>query len=65
MRIRIIANNPPEDTCLPCSDISKYIGQEFEAIIDVDNIVAIKLMDENNSLLDVYEGEYEIVEEYK
>lgn len=60
MKIRIIKNNPPYDTWgLPCSDISNYIGQEFEAINIDGEIIAINTQDKG--VLDIYSGEYEIV----
>ena len=55
MRVKIIANQPLSETC---SDISRYIGQEFEAYIASDGVYII--VDERTDLL-VFAGEYQVV----
>lgn len=62
MRIRIIANNPPENDLLNYSDITKHIGNEYEVTEDYffedDTVkgVYIKELDK-----EIYDGEFEIV----
>ena len=55
MRVRIIASKPIDKDC---SDITQYIGQEFEAYY-VTGEMYININD-NTDLL-VFEGEYEVV----
>jgi len=56
MKVKIIANQPLLDKC---SDITPYIGQEFEAYIASDGVY-IKLNDRTDML--VFAGEYEVLE---
>jgi hypothetical protein len=61
-RIRIIANCPP-DKEYGCSDISKYIGQEFEVVEDLSSSGDGEVwIDFGYDILAVYPGEYEIIE---
>lgn len=55
MRVEIIASKPLLEKC---SDISMYIGQEFEAYIASDGVYII--VDERTDLL-VFAGEYKVV----
>jgi len=55
MKVKIIANQPLLDKC---SDITPYIGQEFEAYIASDGVY-IKLNERTDML--VFAGEYEVV----
>ena len=57
-KIKIIANCPPEGT--DCSDISQYIGQEFEVSRDwEDGEVDVLLKGENKT---IFPSEFEWVE---
>jgi len=56
MRVKIIANKPIDDGC---SDISIYIGQEFNAEKTKGGSVYVDFGSDN---LEVYPGEYEVVE---
>jgi hypothetical protein len=56
MKVKIIANQPLLDKC---SDITPYIGQEFEAYIASDGVY-IKLNERTDML--VFAGEYEVLE---
>ena len=48
MKVKIIKNAPEDNNC---SDISKYIGQEFEVESPIDGVIT------------VFKGEYEILNE--
>jgi len=58
MQIRIIKNDPPVNGA---SDISKYVGQIFNAQKDGDGDVSI--VEGLLYAMTIFNGEYEIVEE--
>ncbi len=61
MKIRIISNNPPEDVKNVCSDISKYIGQEFETYYKYEDESVNVLID--GIELTIWPEEFEYVED--
>jgi hypothetical protein len=61
MKIRIIANNPLESEFQSKENLldkSKYIGKEFEVVLEHENDVLVML--EKGKFLTVFTGEYEI-----
>jgi len=63
MKIRIIKNDPPKNTC-EVTDISKYIGSIFYARknIENDNIVVVAEGCDLNGCI-IFKGEYEHVDD--
>lgn len=57
-KIKIIKNCPPEGTS--CSDISKYIGKEFEVYEKWDDGAVDVILEETHKI--IYPNEFEWIE---
>jgi len=60
-KIRIITHCPPEGTT--CSDISQYIGKEFEVYEKWNDGAVDVILDSNTTSKTIFPSEFEWVEE--